>query len=90
MIIQALRKGLIEHEASDTGGVPRWQSFCPDRLAEATLYTGVEDTRYLSVHLLRSARRNLCFDPSKLCDRRPTGKLIVPSTHSLAAVAVTT
>ena len=36
VIIQALRKGLIEHEASDTGGVPRWQSSCPDRLAEAT------------------------------------------------------
>ena len=35
--IKALRKGLIEHEASDTGGVPRWQSSCPDRLAEATL-----------------------------------------------------
>ena len=30
MIIQALRKGLIEHEASDTGGVPRWKSSCPD------------------------------------------------------------
>ena len=26
--IKALRKGLIEHEASDTGGVPRWQSSC--------------------------------------------------------------
>ena len=36
VIIQALRKGLIEHEASDTGGVPRWKSSCPDRLAEAT------------------------------------------------------
>ena len=36
LIIQALRKGLIEHEASDTGGVPRWKSSCPDRLAEAT------------------------------------------------------
>ena len=36
MIIQALRKGLIEHEASDTGGVPGWKSSCPDRLAEAT------------------------------------------------------
>ena len=36
VIIQARRKGLIEHEASDTGGVPRWQSSCPDRLAEAT------------------------------------------------------
>ena len=37
--IQALRKGLIEHEASDTGGVPRWKSSCPDRLAEATYPT---------------------------------------------------
>ena len=33
--IKALRKGLIEHETSDTGGVPRWKSSCPDRLAEA-------------------------------------------------------
>ena len=40
VIIKALRKGLIEHEASDTGGVPRWQSSCPDRLAEATLWSG--------------------------------------------------
>ena len=38
VIIQALRKGLIEHEASDTGGVPRWKSSCPDRLAEATSF----------------------------------------------------
>ena len=37
VIIQALKKGLIEHEASDTGGVPRWKSSRPDRLAEATL-----------------------------------------------------
>ena len=37
VIIKALRKGLIEHEARDTGGVPRWQSSCPDRLAEATV-----------------------------------------------------
>ena len=37
VIIQALRKALIEHEASDTGGVPRWKSSCPDRLAEATI-----------------------------------------------------
>ena len=35
VIIQALRKGLIEREASDTGGVSRWKSSCPDRLAEA-------------------------------------------------------
>ena len=37
VIVQALRKGLIEHEASDTGGVVRWKSSCPDRLAEATI-----------------------------------------------------
>ena len=36
-IIQDLKKILIEHEASDTGGVPRWKSSCPDRLAEATI-----------------------------------------------------
>ena len=36
VLIQALKKGLIEHEASDTGGVPRWKSSCPNRLAEAT------------------------------------------------------
>ena len=40
VIIQALKKGLIEHEASDTGGVPRRKSSRPDRLAEAT------DTKY--------------------------------------------
>ena len=39
VIIQALKKGLIEHEASETGGVPRWKSSCPDRLAEATPLT---------------------------------------------------
>ena len=39
VIIQALRKGLIEHEARDTGEVPRWKSSCPDRLAEATIST---------------------------------------------------
>ena len=36
VIMQALKKGLIETEASDTGGVLRWKSSCPDRLAEAT------------------------------------------------------
>ena len=39
VIIQALRKGLVEREASDTGGVPRWKSSCPDRLAEAAAPT---------------------------------------------------
>ena len=45
VIIQALRKGLIEHEASDTRGVPRWKSSCPDRLAEATISTIVASVR---------------------------------------------
>ena len=39
VIIQALRKGLIEREASDAGGIPRWKSSCLDRLAEATIST---------------------------------------------------
>ena len=38
VIIQASKKGLIEHEASDTGGVPRWKSSCPDRLEEAIVH----------------------------------------------------
>ena len=36
VIIQALKKGLNEREASNTGGVPRWTSSGPDRLADAT------------------------------------------------------
>ena len=51
------------------------------------------DTRYLSIHLLRRARRNLHFDPPKLGDRPPTGELIRSSFVPLAttaAVAVTT
>ena len=51
--IKALRKGLIEHEASDTGGVPRWQSSCPDRLAEATI------SRYFSELCWRSLTEEL-------------------------------
>ena len=39
VIIQVLKKGLVEHVASDTGRVPRWTSSCPDRLAEATTST---------------------------------------------------
>ena len=34
---RGLRKGLVEHEARDTGGVPRSNSSCPGRLAEATI-----------------------------------------------------
>ena len=41
VIMQALKKGLIEHEASNTRGAPRWKSFCPDRLAEATDYSAI-------------------------------------------------
>ena len=37
VIIQALKKRLIEREDSDTGGVPRWKCSCPDRLAQATI-----------------------------------------------------
>ena len=48
VIIQALKKGLVENEASDTGGVPRWKSSCPDRLAEATI------SRYFSELCWRS------------------------------------
>ena len=57
--IKALRKGLIEHDASDTGGVPRWQSSCPDRLAEATGSCGVVDVASLYTWELR-----LYFYPS--------------------------
>ena len=53
VIIQALRKGLIEREASDTRGVPRWKSSCPDRLAEATI------SRYFSELCWRSLAEEL-------------------------------
>ena len=56
VIIQALRKGLIEHEASDTGGVPRWKSSCSDRLAEAT---------ERSIHSAHSAPSPFLFFKSK-------------------------
>ena len=59
----------------------------------ARVYTSVADTRYLSIYLLRRARRNLHFDAPKLGDRPPTGELIrssfVPLTTT-AAFAVTT
>ena len=53
VIIQALRKGLTEREASDTGGVPRWKSSCPDRLAEAIIF------RYFSELCWRSLAEEL-------------------------------
>ena len=61
----------------------------------ARIYTGVADTRYQCIYLLKRARRNLQFDPPKIGDGPPTGELIAPLYHSLhrttaAAVAVTT
>ena len=53
VIIKALRKGLIEHEARDTGGVPCWKSSCPDRLAEDTI------SRYFSELYWRSLAEEL-------------------------------
>ena len=62
-------------------------------MGAARVYTGVAETRYLSVCLLRRARRNVHFDPRKLGDRPPTyGRAhgsLVPLT-STAPVAVTT
>ena len=49
----------------------------------ARVYTGVVDTRYLSIELLRRARRNLHFDPPKLGDRPPTGEFTAPLHHTL-------
>ena len=54
MIIQALRKGLIEHEASDTGGVPRWKSSGPDRLAEATWHSS--GSRWMGISPAKRSR----------------------------------
>ena len=48
-----------------------------------TVYTSVADTRYLSIYLLRRARRNVHFDPPNLGDRPSTGELIAPLYHSL-------
>ena len=55
MIIQALRKGLIEHEASDTGGVPRWESSCSDRLAEATGHSALREIKVEFDYISRSS-----------------------------------
>ena len=38
---------------------------------------------YLSIYVLRRARRDLYFDPPKLGDRPPTSELIAPLYHSL-------
>ena len=55
VIIQALRKGLIEHEASDTGGVPRWESSCSDRLAEATGHSALREIKVEFDYISRSS-----------------------------------
>ena len=59
------------------------------------LYTGVEDTRYLSISMVRKARRNDHCDPPELGDIPPTSELLAPfvtltNTTTAAAVAVTT
>ena len=58
----------------------------------ARVCTCVADTRYLSICLLRRARRNLYFYPPKLGDRPPTGELIRSFVllATTAAVTVTT
>ena len=61
MIIQALRIGLIEHEASDTGGVPRWKSSCPDRLAEATVHRMVMENRPVDPGSIQGSHRPISF-----------------------------
>ena len=66
VIIQALRKGLIEHEASDTGGVPRWQSSCPDRLAEATDSSLHSPHSVLYYQWISKKHALLCLHPEKL------------------------
>ena len=49
----------------------------------ARVYTDVAGTRYLSIYLLRKARRNLHFDPPKLDDPPPKSELMAPLYHSL-------
>ena len=56
VIIQALRKGLIEHEASNIGGVPRWKSSCPDRLAEDRVLCN-------NIHHHIAFAKELSYDP---------------------------
>ena len=61
VILQALRKGLIEREASDTGGVPRLKSSCPDRLAEPTVQNFLElhDAHIYVTHKIKCCIRTL-------------------------------
>ena len=60
--IQALKNGHIEHEASDTGGVPRWKSSCPDRLAEATVPIRADHLADLN----RGVQTNVFFVESRM------------------------
>ena len=64
VIIQALREGLIEHEASDTGGVPRWKSSCDQRI-EDRLTAGIEALPHYHQLLVYSYSRLL----QVLCSR---------------------
>ena len=62
-----------------------------DFRCKGILYTGVKDTQYVSIYMLRKARRNLHFDPPKLDDPPPKSELMAPLYPlATAAVAVTT
>ena len=54
-----------------------------DFRCKGILYTGVKDTQYVSIYMLRKARRNLHFDPPKLDDPPPKSELMAPLYHSL-------
>ena len=72
-----------------SGWLPGW-------IVVARVYTGVEDARYLSIYMLRKARRNLHFHPPNQAWRPSTYERahssFVPLTNLLLlhAVAVTT
>ena len=69
---------------------------CRCRGIHTEVQVGAENTRYLSIYLLRKAKSNLHFDPPKLRDPPLTMELIalLCTTHfytnTAAAVAVTT
>ena len=57
----------------------------------ATVSSGVADTQYISIFILRCSRRNLHYDPPKLGHRPPTpGGSSFVSLTTTAAVAATT
>ena len=79
---------------TETGSRPRVHSTRGRQwLLQGYTQVGVPDTRYLSINLLRRARRNLYFDPPKLQAWRPSTYRRAHSSFvpvNIAAVAVTT